>query len=65
MLIPFRNIRYYRDKGGAGRRQMRDALRVPIPARSRSMSLKVQLEACRSEYEANAEPHVVDAVRRN
>jgi hypothetical protein len=29
------------------------------------MSLKVQLEACRREYEANAEPHVVAAVRRS
>jgi len=29
------------------------------------MSLKALLEACRSEYEANAEPHVVDAVRRS
>jgi peroxiredoxin len=29
------------------------------------MSLKVQLDACRCEYEANAEPHVVDAVRRS
>jgi peroxiredoxin len=28
------------------------------------MSLKAQLEACRREYEANAEPHVVDAARR-
>jgi peroxiredoxin len=29
------------------------------------MSLKAQLEACRREYETNAEPHVVDAVRRS
>jgi peroxiredoxin len=29
------------------------------------MSLKTQLEACRREYEANAEPHLVDAVRRS
>jgi len=29
------------------------------------MSLKAQLEACLSEYEANAEPHVADAVRRS
>jgi peroxiredoxin len=29
------------------------------------MSLKHQLEACRREYEANAEPHVVVAVRRS
>jgi peroxiredoxin len=28
------------------------------------MSLKAQLEACRHEYEANAEPRAVDAVRR-
>jgi peroxiredoxin len=28
------------------------------------MSLKAQLEACRREYEANAEPRAVDAVRR-
>jgi peroxiredoxin len=34
-------------------------------ARCRSMSLKAQLEACRHEYETNAEPHVVDAVRRS
>jgi peroxiredoxin len=34
-------------------------------ARCRSMSLKAQLDACRREYEANAEPHVVDAVRRS
>ena len=30
-----------------------------------SMSLKAQLEACRRECEANAEPHLVDAVRRS
>ena len=29
------------------------------------MSLKAQLEACRCEYEANVEPHLVDAVRRS
>ena len=29
------------------------------------MSLKAQLEACRREYEANAEPQVVDAARRS
>ena len=29
------------------------------------MSLKAQLDACRREYEANAEPHVVDAARRS
>jgi peroxiredoxin len=29
------------------------------------MPLKAQLEACRREYEANAEPHVVAAVRRS
>jgi peroxiredoxin len=29
------------------------------------MSLKAQLDACRSEYEANAEPHVLDAVGRS
>jgi len=29
------------------------------------MSLKAQLDACRCEYEANAAPHVVDAVRRS
>lgn len=34
-------------------------------ARCRSMSLKAQLDACRREYEANAKPHVVDAVRRS
>src|SRR5215469_570590 len=34
-------------------------------ARCRSMSLKAQLEACLSEYEANAEPHVAGAVRRS
>jgi hypothetical protein len=28
------------------------------------MSLKAQLEACRREYEANAEPRAVDAVQR-
>ena len=28
------------------------------------MSLKAQLELCRSGYEANAEPHVIDATRR-
>lgn len=44
---------------------MRDVLRVRIAAGCRSMSLKALLEACRSEYEANAEPHVVDAVRRS
>ena len=27
------------------------------------MSLKAQLEACRREYEANAEPRVIDAAR--
>src|SRR5690242_11212932 len=30
-----------------------------------SMSLKAQLDACRREYEANAEPQAVDAVRRS
>jgi peroxiredoxin len=34
-------------------------------ARCHSMSLKTQLEACRCEYKANAEPHVVAAVRRS
>jgi hypothetical protein len=29
------------------------------------MSLKAQLDACRGEYETDAEPHVVDAVRRS
>jgi peroxiredoxin len=29
------------------------------------MSLKAQLELCRSEYEANVEPHVIDAARRS
>jgi peroxiredoxin len=29
------------------------------------MSLKAQLDACRHEYEANAEPRVVDAARRS
>jgi len=29
------------------------------------MSLKAQLDACRRENEANAEPHVVDAARRS
>jgi peroxiredoxin len=29
------------------------------------MSLKAQLEACRREYEANAEPQVTDAARRS
>jgi peroxiredoxin len=29
------------------------------------MSLKAQLDACRREYEANAEPQVVDAARRS
>jgi peroxiredoxin len=29
------------------------------------MSLKAQLEVCRREYEANAEPNVVDAARRS
>jgi peroxiredoxin len=33
--------------------------------RCRSMSLKAQLEACRREYEANAEPRVIDAARRS
>jgi peroxiredoxin len=33
--------------------------------RCRSMSLKAQLEVCRREYEANAEPNVVDAARRS
>jgi hypothetical protein len=28
------------------------------------MSLKAELEACRREYEANAEPRAVDAVQR-
>jgi peroxiredoxin len=36
----------------------------PSLARCLSMSLKAQLEACRHEYEANAEPRAVDAVRR-
>jgi len=31
----------------------------------RSMSLKAQLDACRREYEADAEPQVVDAARRS
>src|SRR5260370_42192821 len=34
-------------------------------ARCRSMPLKAQLEACRREYEANAEPRVIDAARRS
>ena len=34
-------------------------------AQCRFMSLKAQLDTCRSEYEANAEPHVVAAVRRS
>jgi hypothetical protein len=29
------------------------------------MSLKAQLEACRREQEANAEPRVIDAARRS
>ena len=29
------------------------------------MSLKAQLEVCRREYEAKAEPHLVDAARRS
>jgi peroxiredoxin len=29
------------------------------------MSLKAQLDSCRREYEASAEPHVVDAARRS
>jgi len=29
------------------------------------MSLKAQLDACRREYEADAEPQVVDAARRS
>ena len=29
------------------------------------MALKVQLEVCRREYEANAKPHVVDAASRS
>src|SRR6266436_3088184 len=33
--------------------------------RCRSMSLKAQLEACRREYEANAELRVIDAARRS
>src|SRR6266446_4307243 len=33
--------------------------------RCRSMSLKAQLDACRREYEADAEPQVVDAARRS
>ena len=33
--------------------------------RCRSMSLKAQLDACRREYEAGAEPQVVDAARRS
>jgi len=33
--------------------------------RCRSMSLKAQLDACRREDEANAEPQAVDAVRRS
>ena len=44
---------------------MRDAGRAYIFARCRSMSLKAQLEACRQEYEANAEAQVVDAARRS
>jgi peroxiredoxin len=44
---------------------MRDAGRAHIFARCRSMSLKAQLEACRREYEANAEPEMVDAARRS
>src|ERR1700758_5629317 len=34
-------------------------------ARCRSMSLKAQLDACRREYEANAGPQVIDALRRS
>src|SRR4051812_3007502 len=33
--------------------------------RCRSMSLKAQLDACRREYEAGAEPQAVDAARRS
>jgi hypothetical protein len=29
------------------------------------MSLKAQLDACRRDYEANADPHVVDAEQRS
>jgi peroxiredoxin len=43
---------------------MRNAPGAASVVRCRSMSLKVQLDACRRECEANAEPHVVDAVRR-
>jgi peroxiredoxin len=34
-------------------------------ARCRSMPLKAQLNACRREYEADAEPRVIDAARRS
>jgi peroxiredoxin len=34
-------------------------------ARCRPLSLKAKLEACRREREANAEPHVVDAVQQS
>jgi peroxiredoxin len=34
-------------------------------AQCRSMPLKAQLDACRREYEADAEPRVIDAARRS
>ena len=45
---------------------MGDAARVRASlARCHPMSLKAQLDTCRRDYEANAEPHVVDAARRS
>src|SRR6516164_10883926 len=45
---------------------MGDAARVRASlARCHPMSLKAQLDTCRRDYEANAEPHVVEAARRS
>ncbi len=53
-----------RCRGAAGSENETFAACAASLARCRSMSLKAQLDACRREYEANAEPRALDAVRR-
>ena len=64
--MPSRNKAYCRDKGYRKSAEMRNAPRVSdrFPGAA-PMSLKAQLDACRREYEADAEPQVVDAARRS
>ena len=62
--MPSRNKAYCCDKGCRKSAGMRNALRVPYRwLGAAQCPLKAQLEATRREYEANAEPHVVAAVR--